>query len=407
MNRRKLLACGGIAAGGALAGLPLLAVGRPVAAAAPRGPVFSPYSEEMPVPPVLVPEITDAADVYRLTVREATATIVPGLRTPVLTYGGAFPGPTIRARQGRPVQVVVTNELDRAVDTYLHGGLAEPDPRSTLDPGRARTYEYGNARAGASLWYHDHTGAEPVYRGLQGWYLLEGADEAALNLPSGDHDIPIVLGDASFDERGALVWGAGGRGTLLANGKARPYFLVAARKYRFRLLNGSVGRVFRLDLSGTRMTQIATDGGLLPAPVPLTELVLGPGERAEVVVDFRDLPLGAPVILNDASGEVLRFDVVREAADTSQVPATLRPLPTPSATRTWTVTNEGAEAHTFHPHQAQFLVLDRAGRPPGPGEAGWKDTVLIRPAETVRLAVTGTSGATYDWPGRTRPRIAD
>ncbi len=88
-----------------------------------------------------------------------------------------------------------------------------------------------------------------------------------------------------------------------------PRFPVAARKYRFRLLNGADERIFELDLGGAEMIQIGTDGGLLPAPVPRTRLSIGSAERVDVVVDFSGYPVGSKLVLSDATGPVLRFDV--------------------------------------------------------------------------------------------------
>lgn len=460
LNRRNLLALGGMVAGGAVVGSGFLG-SRPEAGAAEHAhvtnvagtrrpaatPSYTPFSQAMPIPRVLAPVARrDTYDVYQLDIRQANATIIPGVSTPVLTYGGSFPGPTIRSRQGRRAVVTFTNKLGEAANVHLHGGHTAPShdghPLDVLQTGQSRLYDYRNTQAGASLWYHDHAHhleAEHVYRGLQGFYIIDGSDEAALNLPSGEYDVPIALRDGRFDDTGALVWdlmNPDGRDTLIANGKAQPYFQVAARKYRFRLLNCSSLREFTINLGGHPMIQIGSDGGLLPAPVTRTEIVLGPAERAEVVVDFTGKAIGSQLVLTDVfGGPVVRFDVVRTASDTSVVPTTLRALPTlpsPTLTRTvtlgldttlggftvngklfdpnrvdfqstlgateiWQVTNQDTELgipHTFHLHLEQFQILDRDGAPPLPGESGLKDTVLIAAGETVRIKTrfTGYTG---------------
>jgi spore coat protein A len=245
-----------------------------------------------------------------------------------------------------------------------------------------------------------------------------------------------VLRDAHLDEKGVLVFSMfsepGARSTILANGRPQPYFPVAARKYRFRLLNSANERVFRLSLGGVELTQIASDGGLLPAPVPRTELLIGSAERMEVVVDFSRYPIGTQLVLTDAeTGPVLRFDVVRHAQDDSRVPAQLRPLPVlppattvrdvdlsfdlsgempvglvngkafnpdhvdftvkRGATEIWRVINgDGAigAPHTFHMHLVQFQVLDRGDKPLWPSDVGRKDTVQVPPGESVRVKAT-------------------
>jgi spore coat protein A len=327
-------------------------------------------------------------------------------------------------------------------NVHLHGGhvAAENDshPMDVIQPGDTRRYDYPNRQRGATLWYHDHAHhmeAEHVYRGLHGFYLIEGEDEAALGLPSGAHDVPILIRDGQFDATGALVLGGqANRTTILANGKPQPYFPVAARKYRFRLLNGANQRVLRLTLGGAEMTQIASDGGLLPAPVTRTGLLLGSAERVEIVVDFSRYPVGSSLILADeVAGPVLRFDVVRQAPDRSRVPDLLRPLPPrPPATVTrdvvlsvdlsgtvpvglvngkpydpnrvdfqikrgtteiWRITNADSQPaipHTFHLHLQQFRVLDRDGNPPWAGDAGLKDTIFVPPNTSARIQTTFT-----------------
>ncbi|GII77555.1 multicopper oxidase [Sphaerisporangium rufum] len=456
LNRRRMLALGATV-GGAMA-LPLVRaaavgaqqgepphrgyhVGRRTAATAVRADV-TPFSVRMPVPPVLRPASSGpAGDVYRIPVRAATAEILPGVRTQVLGYGGGFGGPTIRARAGRPVRMVYENTLDAPVNVHLHGGhvpaASDGHPMDLIQPGGSRAYDYPNTQRGATLWYHDHshgTEAEHVYRGLHGFYLIEGEDEAALRLPAGPYDVPIMLRDSAFDANGELIFfgDPAERSTFLANGKVQPYFPVAARKYRFRLLNAGNERVFRLNLGGVEMIRIGSDGGLLPAPVPVTELVLASAERADIVVDFGRHPVGTRLVLSDGTTPVLRFDVVAQARDTSRVPDRLRPMPSfPAAaverdvamsfdlsgsfpvglvngrpydpdrvdfqvkrgtTEIWRVINADTIGidHTFHMHLAQFEVLDRDGAPPLPQDAGLKDTVHVPPGGSVRVRATFT-----------------
>ncbi|MFI1660030.1 multicopper oxidase family protein [Streptomyces sp. NPDC020472] len=452
--------------GGALAaaGLPLLAPGTSAGGEAhaaealpPAGPRRAPapvppsFGTAMPVPPVLRPlSSTGDADVYELTIRKATAEILPGVATDVLTYDGHFPGPVIHARSGRRVLVRHHNGLHMPVTVHLHGGSVPPshdgNPMDVFAPGTARTYVYTNRQPHASLWFHDHAHhmeAEHVYRGLSGGYLLTDDLEQSLPLPKGRYDVPVTIRDARFDERGQLAYTMSDRQrtTLLVNGKPTPYFQVAARKYRFRLLNGSNLRLFALSLSdGTPLTQIGSDGGLLERPVAVPVLTLSPGERADVVVDFSRHPVGTRLVLANTgpgrpeqTGKVLRFDVVRTADDPSRVPEVLRTLPPAAAlpkaavtrhielgmdedgrpdprgfingrmfdpdrvdttvafgsSEIWNVTNTNKRApHNFHVHLVQFRVLERGGRPAGPTEAGLKDTVRVMPGETVKLHLT-------------------
>jgi len=396
----------------------------------------------MPIPPVLRPVASHrGTDYYSLTTRPAVTELIPGLRTPVLTYGGSYVGPTIRARAGRRVVVRHRNGLEMPTSVHLHGGYVSADndghPMDLIQPGHTRTYSYDNRQAGATLWYHDHAHhmeSEHVYRGLHGFYLIEEPAEARLRLPRGEYDVPIMLTDARIGTDGALVYQEndfGGRNTVLVNGRSQPYLRVAARRYRFRLLNASNLRFFQLTLpDGEQLTQIASDGGLLPAPVTIPAAVLSPGERAELVIDFARYPVGTQVLLQDvAAGPILRFDVVRPARDHSRVPETLRPVsPLPPATvereiRLSTDTTTGAALidgktfdpdrvditirrgtseiwrivnldsrfgipHNLHLHLVQFRVLNRGDGPPLPWESGLKDTVIVVPGQPVTVQAT-------------------
>ncbi|GAB7042999.1 MULTISPECIES: multicopper oxidase family protein [Catenuloplanes] len=464
-NRRQLLALGTAAATGAVAAslskanAPAANAAAPAATdhaahlgaagefaprAAASGPVVTPFTQCMPVPPVLAPTSTvGGVDAYTIEVRPADVEIVPGLRTPAYTYAGHFTGPTIRARAGRPATVAFTNRLTTPTNVHLHGGHVAPDsdghPMDQLAPGAAKVYEYPNTQRAATLWYHDHTHAleaDHVYRGLHGFYLIEDPAERRLGLPSGDFDVPVMLRNAELDATGAFVFGGhpDNRTVVMANGKAQPYFPVAPRKYRFRLLNAALKHVFRLSLGGAEMTKIGTDGGLLPAPVPLTEVSISSGERVEVVIDFARWAGRGPVHLYDGDNPIIRFDVAPgRVADPSRVPPTLRPLPplgTPTVERTvtmsmdmslrppialmngrpydpsradvsvrrgtteiWNVVNEDLDPafpfdHPFHMHLMQFRVIGRDGGPPLPEDAGLKDTVYVGPRGSVRLQVT-------------------
>ncbi|MBT2479841.1 multicopper oxidase family protein [Streptomyces sp. ISL-94] len=461
VTRRSVLG-GAIAATGAglltAGGLtPLLGAGSAQATAADAAAagaqavtVPPPFTVRMPTLPVLSPiSQLGGQDTYAVTIKEVSREIIPGVQTKVLTYDGHFPGPVLRARSGRKVVIRHRNALTMPVSVHLHGGSVSPEndggPMDTFGPGTSRAYSYPNEQPGAGLWFHDHAHhmeSEHVFRGLSATYLLSDDNERSLPLPAGQYEVPIALRDARFDEAGQLVYvmdDVFGRTTILANGRPTPYFEVAARKYRFRLLNCSNMRFFQLRLSdGGQMVQIGTDGGLLERPFTTDTVGLSPGERADVVVDFSRYPVGTKIVLEntlgpgtpDQVGKVLRFDVVRTASDPSRVPDVLRTLPAmPAATvqrnivlsmdedgrqeprglmdgqawaperidqtiahgtsEIWTVTNANKIVpHNFHMHLVQFRVLERGGAPVGPAEAGLKDTVRLFPGETVKLHAT-------------------
>jgi spore coat protein A, manganese oxidase len=443
MERRRLLQLSGLAG----AGIVLPANTALAPDSTPAAPV--PFAVPLRIPPVLTPMAsTPSADYYSIKIRETTAEIFPGLRTPVLTYGGSFPGPTIKVRRNRRAVVTHRNALGMPVTVHLHGGHvpagSDGHPSEEIAPGGKRSYDYPNAQRGATLWYHDHTHhmeGEHVFRGLSGLYLLEDPAERRLRLPAGRYDVPLILRDARFDENGAFVYEMNdfaGRTTLLVNGRVQPYLKVAGRKYRLRLVNGSNDRAFRLQLrGGGDLVQIASDGGLLAEPVAAPFVDLWPGERAEVVVDFARYEAGTGVVLENAFGEtpstreVMRFDVGRRRIDDSRVPDVLAEIPPvvepagavvrdvvlnldlasghflingkpfdpdrvdftikEGSTEIWRITNTDTAftiPHNLHLHLVQFRVLDRDGQPPAPAERGWKDTVTVMPGSTVRVVAT-------------------
>jgi FtsP/CotA-like multicopper oxidase with cupredoxin domain len=353
---------------------------------------------------------------YALNVKEGLHTFHPQLPTQkIWGYDGIFPGPTFVARYGEPIVVRIYNELPANVvgfgspeiSTHLHN-LHSPSESdgfagdyfsptkfgpTLTGPGSYKDHHYVNCYAGydanpatagdsrealGTLWYHDHRmdfTAPNVYRGLTGFYLLfdpldsgneNDPNPAALRLPScvGKYDVPLVFHDKQFDSGGYLFFDQFETDGILGNkfcvnGKIQPYFKVARRKYRFRLLDGGPSRFYEFYLTANGVNQvfkyIANDGNLLPAPLDMRKVALGPAERGDIVIDFSQYPLGSQLFivnrliqtngrgpegatvnvraangdLVNAGTQILRFDVDREpdTPDNSQVPAALRPLP--------------------------------------------------------------------------------
>ncbi|BAU86040.1 bilirubin oxidase [Streptomyces laurentii] len=407
------------------------------------------FTQAMPLAPVATPYMSMPMmmDCYALTMQEANKEILPGVQTRVWTFNGSFPGPVIKARSNVRTLVDQTNNLPVGISVHLHGAHVPAD--SDGDPvvlipanGGTKTYTYPNTQPHASLWFHDHAHhaeSESAFRGLAGTYLITDDIEQGLNLPSGAYDVPIQLRDARFDDQGQLLYQLGdfqNRNVILANGRAWPFHAVAARKYRLRFCNTANMRTFTLALSdGSSFQQIGSDGGLLPAPITVSQVTLSPGERADVVIDFSRYAVGTTLeLVNQGTGgpaeqigKVLQFRVDRTAADTSVVPSTLRTLPVMAAatvnrsfvlgmgggiatingvayvpdridtevaygsTEIWTITNSGTGTHNFHVHLVQFRVIERAGAQVTAGpDYGLKDTVRIGPGETVKIQATFT-----------------
>lgn len=377
-------------------------------------------------PPVLQPTVVDGVDTYQMAVREADVEIMPGAMSRILGFDGMFPGPTIHAEVGRPVELTLTNEHDEDIVNHLHGiktdERSDGSPVYPVVPGESWLYEYPNEQRAATLWYHDHAmhiSAEHVWRGMAGLYLLRDPAEDELSLPSGDRDLPLLIVDRSFDENGALAPHTSGIGnTILVNGTAGAYHEVQATSYRLRLINGANARPFRIGLRSGVMTQVSSDQGLLPRPVVLKELVLAASERADVIVDFTRFGPGRSVELLALSRSgphvpLVRFDVMEAGPPSTLVPRTLAPAPDlpeataervvelgfvdgawvlnglrfdpdrvdytvqRGATETWRFVNGPTGDHPMHLHAVAFQVQSRNGQPVPENERGWKDTVNV------------------------------
>jgi FtsP/CotA-like multicopper oxidase with cupredoxin domain len=213
--------------------------------------------------------------------------------------------------------------------------------------------------------------------------------------------------------------------TPLVNGTLNAQLDVDTARYRFRILGGANARIFGVTLSnGAPFHLIGNDGGLLASSQPLTRLELGPGERLDVIVDFRGLPVGSKVMLRDArSGwDLLEFNVARAITDAGGIPSalsTITSLANPVRTRIfsfdgmskingkeydvgrtdftvpfgdteiWRFKTAGNAPHPVHVHGASFQVVSRAGGRGQvfPWERGWKDTVLLEDGETVDVLI--------------------
>ena len=272
---------------------------------------------------------------------------IPGIKTPVYGYNAVVPSATMRARHGESMVVRVRNTLkDVECSLHLHGGHSpahsDGHPCFYILPSQCRDYYYPHivpkhgdkqdiAECPSTMWFHDHgndTTAYNVAHGLAGFSLFTDRLEESwiangqlpdvdLRSPStkvgtkltlgnltldakgatqqGQYDIPMAFTDQALNPDGTLFWDAfdhdGRIGDLFTvNGVTQPFLNVEPRKYRFRLLGASLARVYMLRLSsGDTMTQIGYDSWLLPKPVTVSEIKLGPAKRADVIIDFSKL----------------------------------------------------------------------------------------------------------------------
>lgn len=413
------------------------------------------FTRQLPIPA----EISASAT---LTAQATTANIA-GNTVAGLGYStGGLLGPTIRLQQGNNVNINFQNALTEKTNIHWHGLKTPPamdgHPEMVVNAGSSFNFQFPVTQRAVLCWYHPHasgTTARQVANGLAGLFIINDSEEAALNLPSGNYELPLVIQDKKLSASGItynpseeeVMTGYMGE-TVMVNGVASPFTEVATRYYRLRILNGSNARIYNLAFSnGAEMVVIGNDGGLLPRPVSTKQVMLSPGERLDVLVNFAGLSVGAEVYLESRSFtsagtaqgtqsfRILKFRVTQQVSDEFTVPSTLSvitPLSASAASRTrtftldvmqmsggmnmggmhqingkvydpmridetvtagaveiWTFDNQTDEPHPMHLHGVQFQVLQRTGRNNQllPSEGGWKDTVLLLPKEKVSILV--------------------
>lgn len=364
--------------------------------------------------------------------------------------------------------------------THLHGGEVpsiydgHPDTWFTADGTKGPAfvtsfYLYPNRQEPATLWYHDHALGITrlnVYAGLAGFYLLRDSNDCCqekFELPEGKYEIPIAIQDRSFKADGSGSFSFTEEGvnpdihpywdpeffgdTIMVNGKVWPNLDVEQRQYRFRLLNGSNARFYNLKFeNGMSFFQIGTDGGFLEEPVELDMLLIAPGERADILVDFSDIEPGTSIILlNDANapfpdgdspdentGQIMQFTVPADSAPPVKPPrlpcklnditvlipdtphrtmtlnevmgpegpvevllngqrwgAPISELPRVGSTEDWVIANLTMDTHPIHLHLVQFQIINRQDFLTDEYKAKWEEINGMPPLDhpTVVLPV--------------------
>ncbi|KAH9214067.1 bilirubin oxidase precursor [Leptodontidium sp. 2 PMI_412] len=333
------------------------------------------YEFPLPVPPIATPLATytksdgSNIDYYEIHIKGFTQQVYPELPpTRLVGYNGISPGPTFHMTFGTEAVVRFINEgNDKPTVTHLHGSITHPPwdgwAEDTIPVGFYKDYYYPNAQRARTLWYHDHAidhTAENAYFGQAGFYILSDNDEKNSGLPQGKYDIPMALSSKQYETDGQLVSPATQPGVSLfgdiihVNGQPWPFLNVEPRKYRFRLLDVSVSRAFRLyfvtDLGILEddtshhipFYVVGSDSGRTSKPVQTPDLWISMAERWEIVVDFAPYA-GKPIYLKNFynvqadtpynnTNQVMKFNVGTTVSDTSNngpVPAAFAPLPLP------------------------------------------------------------------------------
>jgi suppressor of ftsI/bilirubin oxidase len=272
--------------------------------------------------------VLDASDVpTRITAKKESVEVVPGKSTELWAYhaerdGKTYVNPTIRVRTGTEFSAEFANDLDEETTVHWHGlhvdWRMDGHPFQPVATGATYRYAFSVRDRGGIYWYHPHPHggtARQTYAGLAGFFLVEDNDQRrldeALNLRLGETDIPLLIQDKVLDESGnflyepdqmALAMGYEGD-VVLVNLTPTPYLEVSPRIYRFRLLNGSNARTYRVAFSRVGEGEllpyqlIGTDGGLLDRPRAVREVLLSPGERIDILLDLKRFEVGEELVM--------------------------------------------------------------------------------------------------------------
>ncbi|NEQ39364.1 MAG: multicopper oxidase family protein [Okeania sp. SIO3I5] len=374
----------------------------------------------------------------------------------LLNYNGQIPGPRLEAKPGDTIQINFTNNLPQPTNIHYHG-LHIPITGNAdnvflhIPPGDRLTYQFQipeNHPAGM-FWYHPHLHglvAEQLFGGLAGLFIVRGDLDEIPEIKAASEQF-LVLQDFALDQQGNMLPSqelsimTGREGNLItANGQFNPNFAIPAQGLlRLRILNASTSRFYRLSLEEHSFYLIATDGGALAKPIEMSELLLTPGERADILIQAnrepgkysllnlpyervgmgmmgRNVPESQPQVLATVSYET---KVAAVPLPTKLIPVPALPKPEKvrrfqmnhgmipgqgmaflfngesyqpkridtqvqlNTVEDWELINTGIMDHPFHVHTNAFQVLSRNGKPE-PYRA-WKDVVLVRPGEKVLI----------------------
>jgi FtsP/CotA-like multicopper oxidase with cupredoxin domain len=436
-----------------------------VAKASGKDSLLVKTGKTLAIPALEMGQMVNGRRVYNLTARAATTQFRPGINTATWGYNtNTYLGPTLVVTKTESVLMQVTNSLTEVTTVHWHGlhlpGKTDGGPHQEIEVGETWKPSFSIINEAATAWYHPHPHghhggtaetATQVYRGLAGMIVVRDANSAALNLPKtyGVDDFPVVVQDRKFKADGGFDESKDDVGirngdSFLVNGTFAGTLNAPAQMVRFRVLNGANHRFLNFGFSDNRsFQQIASDNGLLDAPVQRSRFHMGPGERIEIVVDLSnaqgktihfvayDAELGDTLVPEyiadnfDRSNFILfSINVTAPTANpVTSIPATLNNITrysTSNAIRirtlrltlppainnmvfdmdvinitstldtqeVWSIINQSNDPHPIHIHDSPFQIvrhLDPLGQEiPIPAyEKGWKDTVIVRAGERV------------------------
>ncbi|WP_022886146.1 multicopper oxidase family protein [Glaciibacter superstes] len=382
---------------------------------------------------------------------------IAGRQARALTYNGGLPGPTLFVRPGDRLNVTLDNGLRAATNLHVHGLHVSPQGNSdnvllAIDPGTSFDYEYrlpDNHPPGV-YWYHPHhhgSVADQLFGGLYGAIVVEDPDLIPIS-----RERILVVSDISLDSSGRVPATSpmdrmvGREGNLvLVNGQLTPHLTARpAERERWRIVNACVSRYLRLRLDGQQLQLLGIDSGRFSSPQDVDEVLLAPGNRADLLVTtapgttvLRTLPVdrgttagmmgggqasstGADLVTLDVSGDpaaspgpipaqpaprdlrtatvtarreltfamgmgmgtgMMSFTIDGKSFDPARVDTTVRA----GAIEEWTLTNTSPMDHPIHLHVWPMQIIEQGGRTVD--AAVWQDVVNVPARDSVRVRI--------------------
>lgn len=396
-----------------------------------------------------------------LTASREVLSVIPGVETEVFAYNKQFPGPLLEASEGDEVIVHFRNDLPEETTVHWHGlhlpFSMDGSPFHAVPSGETFTYRFRiHPGTAGTYWYHPHPHHRTAYQvgmGLYGAIVIRDPDDP---LPEMTEHV-LLLSDNRFAEDGSLAFSEPGTrqyrvdrmngrqgDVLFVNDAVMPDLAIRSGEVqRWRIINASGARIYRLSLEGHTFMHVGSDGGLFEHPEEVDEIILANGERAEVLVRGTGMP-GSEVRLQTLGYDrymriwrpddwdeprdllTLRYSE-QEPVEPMAIPERLRSIPVLDessashvrtmrlsngkinsktmdmarvdeqaelgATEIWEIRNLVGMDHPFHLHGFQFQVLDRNGE--AASQRQWKDTVNVPGRETARFIVRYD-----DYPGK-------
>ena len=280
--------------------------------------------------PLIVPDTLMGPD-FNIELKDTTHQFFPGRPTNTYTYSPtnlesatnpSYLGPTLIFRKGDFITLNVTNNLPGATDTtttHWHGMHVAPvddgGPHTKINPGATWSPDFTILDEAGTYWYHPHLHTkttEHVFRGCAGMIIVEDTNSDALTIPKtyGVDDFPFIIqdktfkGDNQYDIPGSGIRDIGDE--IIVNGTIDPYLEVHQQMIRLRVLNASNQRSYNLGLRNNgNFRMISSDGGFLEAPLTMNRLLISPGERADIVIDFSPLTVGDTISLRSYGNELV------------------------------------------------------------------------------------------------------